>query len=146
MTGRKHLSRHSTSDALVTLLGLAPGLPGAWETSASNIAMHPLVVHAADMEWRVHLHAYASRCHLTDPRKVEVTVGLIISTHHQPSGRARRGRAKAWQQGIAKRLGDLGYRGSWQPSPNGPFAHFTKGVRSVSSVPIAIRQLQRMRF
>jgi hypothetical protein len=146
MIGRRQASRNSTADALVTLLTLAPGLPGGWHTSASNIAMQPLVVRAADIDWWVHLHAYASRCHRTDPRKVEVRVGLTISTHRPPSGRTRSARTKEWQKGIAKRIADLGYRGSWGPSPNGPFAHFTKEVRSVSSVPPAIRELQRMQF
>lgn len=146
MTGRRQPLRRAKPDALATLLGLAPGLPGAWHTSASNIAMQPVVVLAAGISWRVHLHAYAVRCDLTDARKVEVTVGLTISTDRLPSGRARRARAEGWQQGIAKRLADLGYRGSWGRSPDGPFGHFTKEVRSVSSVPVAIRQLQRVRF
>jgi hypothetical protein len=146
MTGRRPPFRRAKPDVLATLLGLAPGMPGAWHTSASNIAMQPVAVRAAGIEWRVHLHAYAVRCHLTDARKVEVTVGLTISTNRPPSGRARRARAEEWQQGIAKRLADLGFRGSWGHSRNGPFAHFTKRVRSVSSVPVAIRQLQRVRF
>jgi hypothetical protein len=146
MTGHRQPSRQANPDVLGALLGLAPGLPGVWHTSASNIAMEPVVVRAGETEWRVHLHAYAVRLHLTDARRVEMTVGLTISTDRLPSGQARRAAAEEWQQGIAKRLKALGYRGSWGQSPDGPFAHFTKDVRRLSSVPVAIRQLQRVRF
>jgi hypothetical protein len=146
MTGRRQPSRNASPEALTVLLRLAPGLPGVWHTSASNIAMQPVVVRGADIDWQVHLHAYAVRCHLTDPRKVEVTVGLTISADRLQFRRAPRARAKEWQQSIAKKLGALGYSGSWGQSPDGPFAHFTKEPRTVSSVPAEIRRLQRMRF
>lgn len=130
----------------MALLRLAPGLPGAWFTSASNIAMQPVVVRGAGIDWQVHLHAYAVRCHLTDPRKVEITVGLTISAKRLSLRRAPRARVKEWQQSMADRLGALGCRGSWGQSPDGPYAHFTKKLRTVSSVPAAIRRLQRMQF
>jgi hypothetical protein len=101
---------------------------------------------AADVEWLVNMHAYAVRNHMTDPRQVEVTVGLTISTHRLPSGRAGGARAAKWQTGVAKRLAALGYKGAWGRSPDGLFAHFHRNLRSVSAVPAAIRQLQRVRF
>ncbi len=131
---------------MAALLELARGLPGPWHTSSSNIAMRPIVVRAVETEWLVNVHAYAVRNHLTDPRQVEVTVGLTISTDRLPRGRKRSARAVEWQRGLAKRLAVLGYKGAWRRSPDGPFAHFRRVLRSVASVPGAIRQLQRVRF
>jgi len=139
-------SKNARPEALTALLRLASGLPGAWHTSASNIAMQPVIVRGAEIDWHVHLHAYAVRSHLTHPRKVEVTVGLTISADPLPLRHAPRARAKEWQLRIADRLAALGYGGSWGQSPDGPFAHFKKGLRSVSCVPAAIRRLQRVRF
>jgi hypothetical protein len=133
-------------EPLAALLGLADRLPGPWQTSSSNIAMQPVVVRAADVEWIVHLHAYAVRMHLTGSRRVEVTVGLTISTDRLPGGRAGRARAARWQRGLAKRLAAAGYKGVWGSSPGGPFAHFHRTVRNVAAVPAAIRKLQRVPF
>lgn len=134
------------AEPLASLLGLAPGLPGVWHASSSNIAMNPVRVSAAGAEWLVHLHAYAMRKHLTDPRRVEIAVGLTVSTDRLPAGRAQRTRAAEWQRGLAKRLAALGYKGGWGRSPHGPFAYFRKDLRGVSAVPAAIRQLQKVRF
>jgi hypothetical protein len=133
-------------ETLSTLLGLAPSLPGPWHTSSANITMEPVVVLAADVEWLVHVHAYAVRNHLTKPSEVKVTVGATIQTQQVPGNRSVRARVSAWQRGIAKRFADLGYEGAWGRSPNGPFAHFRKDVSGVRAVPAAIRQLQRIRF
>lgn len=145
MTGRRQPAKHAP-ETLAALLGLAPGLPGPWHTSSSNIAMQPVTVRAANIEWLVHVHAYAVRNHLTNPHQVEVTVGLTISTDRLPPGRGSRARAAQWQRGIAKRLAAAGYTGAWGQSSDGPFAHFRKEVRRVSAVPAAIRQLQRVQF
>jgi hypothetical protein len=109
MTSRRQPSRRAHADALTALLGLTPALPGAWYTSASNIAMQPVLVRAADTEWRVHLHAYAVRSHLTEPRKVQVTVGITISADRILPRRARKD-ATGWQQSSAERLAELGYK------------------------------------
>ena len=138
--------RSTRPEPLAALLGLAGGLPGPWHTSSSNIAMQPIVVRAADTEWRVSLHAYAVRNHLTNPRQVEVTVGLTISTERLPSGRAGRARVAAWQRALARRLRSIGYKGAWGRSPDGPFAHFRRDLRTIAAVPAAIRRLQRVRF
>jgi hypothetical protein len=146
MTGIRKSDTQARPEPLAELLGLARGLPGPWHTSSSNIAMQPVVVRAAETEWRVNVHAYAVRNHLTDPRQVEVTVGLTISTDRLPSGRAARARAAEWQRRVAKRFVALGYEGRWGRSPDGPFAHFRRELRRVSEVPAAIRQLQRVQF
>ena len=139
-------TKRTRPEPLAALLNLARGLPGPWHTSSSNIAMQPIVVRAAETEWRVDVHAYAVRNHLTDPRQVEVTVGLAISTDRLPSGRVGRARAAKWQRHLAKRLAALGYKGRWGRSPDGPYAHFHRELRRVSQVPAAIRRLQRVRF
>jgi hypothetical protein len=146
MTSIGRREKRTSPEPLAALLGLARRLPGPWHTSSSNIAMEPVVVRAAETEWRVNVHAYAVRNHLTDPRQVEVTVGLTISTDRLPTGPAGRARATRWQRHLAKRLAALGYEGRWGRSPDGPFAHFHRKLRRVSEVPAAIRRLQRMRF
>jgi hypothetical protein len=108
--------------------------------------MEAVVVRAADVEWLVHVHAYAVRMHLTKPRGVEVTVGATIQTDQLPKSRSARARVSEWQDGIAERFAELGYEGIWGRSPDGPFAHFSKRVRGVRQVPAAIRELQRIRF
>jgi hypothetical protein len=133
-------------EPLSTLLGLAPRLPGTWHPSAANIAMEAVIVRAADIEWQVHVHAYAVRMLLTNPRGVEVTVGATIETDQFPKSRSARARASEWQAGVAVRFADLGYEGAWGPSPDGPYAHFSKKVRGVGAVPAAVRELQRIRF
>src|SRR5262245_44225252 len=105
--------RRPRPEALKSLLSLAPRLPGPWHTSSSNIAMQPVVVRAADTDWRVHVHAYAVRYHLTDPRRVEITVGLAVSTDQRPQGRVRRARVTVWQRSVRNRLAAIGYRGVW---------------------------------
>jgi hypothetical protein len=146
MTGRKRLAALSPREPLAALLGLAPRLPGPWYTSASNIAMQPVTVRAAATAWSVHVHAYAVRNHLTDPRQVEITVGLAVSAKRLPRSHAGRARVAEWQQGLATRLATIGYEGVWGRSPEGPFAHFTRQLRSVSAIPAAIRALQRVQF
>jgi hypothetical protein len=147
MTVRKGpVPQQATRDELRALLGLVTGLPGTWRSSSCTIAMEPVLVSAAGVEWRVHLHAYGTRLLLTDARKVELVAGLTISAIDVRPAQARRFGVKRWQQSVAKRLNALGYKGFWGSSPDGPFAHFSKQLRRVSSVPAAIRQLQRVRF
>jgi hypothetical protein len=108
--------------------------------------MEPVVVRTADIDWLVHVHAYAVRNHFTNPGEVEVTVGATIQASHLPESRSRRVKVSEWQRGVAKRFADLGYEGAWGRSPDGPFVHFRKVVRGVRAVPAAIRQLQRIPF
>jgi hypothetical protein len=143
---RKQPARRAHPEPLAGLLGLARNLPGPWHTSSSNIGMQPVVVRAADAEWRVYVHAYAVRDHLTDPRRVEVTVGVTVSTDRLPPTRAGRARVREWQGGFASRLAAIGYKGVLGRSPDGPFAHFCRELENVAAVPSAIRQLQRIRF
>jgi hypothetical protein len=133
-------------EPLAALLALAPTLPGPWHTSSANIAMEPVLVVAADVEWQLHVHAYAVRDHLANHRHVEVTVGLTLSTERRVGARSGRAPVVEWQRGVAERLAKLGYTGSWQRSPQGPFAHFSKVVRGVPAVRSAVRELQRVRF
>jgi hypothetical protein len=135
-------------EELASLLALAPDLPGPWFTRSASIALAPVVVRAANIDYSVYVGAYAQRSHRTNVRKVAYGVELTMFCNQAPRSEGDRSQLRAWQRRITKQLRDLGYEGRWQERPpGGPIVcYFSKDVARLAQIPPAVRKLQRVRF
>jgi hypothetical protein len=135
-------------EELASLLALAPELPGPWGTRSASIALAPIVLSAANINWFVYVGAYAQRNHRTNVRKVHYGVELTMFCNQAPRSESGRSQLRAWQRRITKQLRDLGYEGRWQErAPGGrPACYFSKDLPRLALVPAAVRKLQRVQF
>ncbi len=145
---RGRVGKVARREELASLLALAPGLPGPWFARGANIALAPVVVRAANTDWRVDVGAYAERNHGTNPQEVEYAVFLSMSCSKAPRTERGRSQMRAWQRRITKQLRVLGYEGRWQQrASGGPLvAYFSKDVARLALIPPAVRKLQRVRL
>ncbi len=134
--------RRSADDQLAELLRVSKTVSPGWRTSSATIALPGRAVTSGGVTWLVHFHVYGMRLLLTRASKVEFTCGFTVGVSKRLTPRQRaRLRRDGWYARVRDRLRRLGYSGDWERAPFGPFAHFTKRVRSINEVPLAVAAL-----